>query len=171
MVVESVTEYDMKHLWTLRTALMTALLGVPLLAAQEGKAGAPPPPDTRPLLTKLGRVVYSEDLSKEPFDPNSFACIWVIGKWEIKDGILTRSQKVKDNHVAYLYRRNLAYHNAALRVSFRLDGAQRIGMKTQNAGGYVAMLSVTATSTRVHGSGQDRRRISPAPFWDEAMSG
>jgi hypothetical protein len=38
VVVENVTEYDMKHLWTLRTALMTALLGVPLLAASWDQA-------------------------------------------------------------------------------------------------------------------------------------
>jgi hypothetical protein len=50
----------MKHLWTLRTALMTALLGVPLLAAAQDenpnakKAASTTPPD-------MTRVVYGSD--------------------------------------------------------------------------------------------------------------
>jgi hypothetical protein len=124
--------------------ILFAVLGTALLAAQEDKAAAPPPPDARPLLTKLGKVLYSENLAKEPVNPQSH-----MGKWEVKDGVLTGSEREEDHHGASLYRTRLAYHDAALQVSFRIDGAKKVSLFMINGGSHVVAVGITAASMQL----------------------
>jgi len=44
------------------------------------------------------------------------------GKWEIKDGVLVGAEKPEENHGGMLTKPRLAFHDAAIQVSFRLDG-------------------------------------------------
>src|SRR5262245_53191279 len=93
-------------------------------------AAAEPPPDAKPLLTKPGKVLFSEDFSEVPHerDKKNKTRGWMSGKgrWEMKGGVLVGAEKPEEKHGAMLTRPRLAFHNAAVQVSFRLDGAKGI---------------------------------------------
>src|SRR4051794_19459926 len=87
--------------------------------------------DAAPLLTKPGKLLFSEDLSQVPHERdkrNKTRGGWQSGKgkWEIKDGVLVGAEKPEEHHGGMLTKPGLAFHNAAVQVSFRLDGAKRI---------------------------------------------
>ena len=91
-----------------------------------------PLPDPKPLLTKPGKLLFSEDLSEVPHERDKQNKVrrgeWQSGKgkWEIKDGVLVGAEKPEENHGGMLTKPGLAFHNAVVQVSFRLDGAKRI---------------------------------------------
>src|SRR2546421_11010884 len=90
------------------------------------------PPDSKPLLTKPGKLLFSEDLKQVPHERDKQNKVrrgeWQSGKgkWEIKDGVLVGAEKPEDNHGAMLTKAGVAFHNAAVQIWFRLDGAKRI---------------------------------------------
>jgi hypothetical protein len=90
-----------------------------------------PVPDSKPLLTKPGKLLFSEDLSEVPHERDKQAKVrggWQSGKgkWEIKDGVLVGAEKAEEHHGGMLTKPGLRFHDAAVQVSFRLDGAKRI---------------------------------------------
>ena len=125
------------------------LVAFPLIAAE-------PPPDAKPLLTKLGKVIFSDDFGPGPINPQSR-----MGNWEVKDSALVGSEKPEDKHGAVLRRPGLDFHNAAVQVSFRLDGAKGIGLGLINNKGHVAAVRVTAMSLRLSRSleGGDKSEV------------
>jgi hypothetical protein len=89
------------------------------------------PPDAKPLLTKPGKLLFSEDFSQVPHErdrQNKTKGGWQSGKgkWEIKDGVLVGAERPEEHHGGMLTKSLLAFHNAAIQVSFRLDGAKGI---------------------------------------------
>src|SRR5947209_4347036 len=93
-------------------------------------SAAEPPPDARPLLTKPGKLLFREDFSENPHEQDKKNKVrrggWQSGKgtWEMKDGVLVGAEKLEDKHGAMLTKPGLAFHDAAVQVSFRLDGAK-----------------------------------------------
>jgi hypothetical protein len=90
---------------------------------------AEPAPDAQPLLTRQGKLLFSEDFAQVPHvrdKQNKIRKGWMSGKgkWDIKDGVLIGAENPDDHHGAMLTKPALAFHNAAVQVSFRLDGAK-----------------------------------------------
>jgi hypothetical protein len=111
-----------------------------------------PSPDVRPLLTKPGKLLFSEDLNEAPHERDKQNQVrrggWQSGKgkWEIKDGVLVGAEKPEENHGAMLTKPGLAFHNAVVQVSFRLDGAKRITLDANSqALGRIIAASISST--------------------------
>jgi hypothetical protein len=114
-------------------------------------SAAEPPPDVRPLLTKPGKLLFSEDFSQVPHERDKQQKIrkgWMSGKgkWEIKGGVLVGAEKPEEHHGGMLTKPALAFHNAVIQVSFRLDGAQGITLDANSfALGRIIAASVSST--------------------------
>ena len=114
-------------------------------------AAAEPSSDVKPLLTKPGKLLFSEDFSEVPHErdkKNKTTGGWQSGKgrWEIKDGVLVGAEKAEEKHGAMLTKPGLAFHNAAVQVSFRLDGARGITLDANSfAMGRIIAVSVSST--------------------------
>jgi hypothetical protein len=108
--------------------------------------------DVKPLLTKPGKVLFSDNLSEVPHerDKNAKTRSWQSGKgkWEIKNGDLVGAEKAEDHHGAMLTRTRLAFHNAIVQVSFRLDGARAFTLDA-NAKGRVVAVTISPTSLKL----------------------
>src|SRR6478736_3994915 len=67
-----------------------------------------PAPDAKPLLTKPGKLLFSEDLKEVPHERDKQNKVrrgeWQSGKgkWEIKDGVLVGAERAEDKHGAML---------------------------------------------------------------------
>src|SRR3954447_8569033 len=118
-------------------------------------SAAEPPPDVKPLLTNAGQVVFSEDFTEVPHErdkKNKTRGGWQSGKgrWEIKDGVLVGAEKAEEKHGAMLTKPRLAFHNAAVQVSFRLDGARAFTLEANSqALGRIIAVTVTSTSLKL----------------------
>jgi hypothetical protein len=114
-----------------------------------------PPPEAQPLLTKPGKVIFSEDFSAVPHErdrKNKTREGWQSGKgrWEMKDGVLVGAEKPEEKHGAMLTKPGLTFHNTAVRVSFRLDGARAIRLDANSqAMGRIIAVTVTNTSLKL----------------------
>jgi hypothetical protein len=114
-------------------------------------SAAEPSPDTQPLLTRPGKLLFSEDLSQVPHvrdKQNKTKRGWQSGKgkWEIKDGVLVGAEKPEEHHGGMLTKPGLAFHNAAVQVSFRMDGAKGITLDANSqALGRIIAASISST--------------------------
>lgn len=114
-----------------------------------------PPPEPKPLLTKPGKVIFSEDFREIPHErdrKNKTRGGWQSGKgrWEMKDGVLVGVEKAEEKHGAMLTKPGLPFHNAAVQVSFRLDGARAITLDANSqALGRIIAVTVTSTSLKL----------------------
>ena len=114
-------------------------------------SAAEPATDAKPLLTKSGKLLFSEDFAQVPHErdkQNKVRKGWMSGKgkWEIKDGVFVGAEKLEDHHGAMLTKPALAFHNAAVQVSFRLDGAQGLTLDANSfALGRIIAASITST--------------------------
>lgn len=109
------------------------------------------PPAAKPLLTTPGKLVFSEDFNQVPHErdkQNKTRGGWQSGKgkWEVKDGVLVGAEKPEEHHGAMLTKPRLAFHDAVVQVSFRLDGAQGITLDANSqALGRIIAASVSST--------------------------
>lgn len=132
-----------------RVLAVCALLFCSALGADE------PPPDAKPLLTKPDKVLFSEDFSDVPHErdkKNKTRGGWMSGKgrWEMKDGALVGAEKPEEKHGAMLTKPRLAFHNAVVQVSFRLDGARAFTLDANSqAMGRIIAVTVTSTSFKL----------------------
>ena len=116
---------------------------------------AEPPPDAKPLLTKPGKLLFSEDFTQVPHErdkQNKVRKGWMSGKgkWEIKDGVLVGAENPEDHHGAMLTKPGLVFHNATIQVSFRLDGAKGITLDANSfALGRIIAASVSSTELKL----------------------
>jgi len=112
--------------------------------------------DATALLTKPGKLLFSEDLTEVPHERDKQNKIrrggWQSGKgkWEIKDGVLVGAEKLEDKHGAMLTKPGLPFHNAAVQISFRLDGARAITLDANSQMlGRIIAVTVTSTSLKL----------------------
>lgn len=131
---------------TLRFSLCTLLLtfGVfPLTAAE--------PPATLPTqMTTRGKVLFCDDLAQ----PLAKAWLTPKGAWEIVDGVLKGAEKSEDKHGA-VARYPLAFDDAVIQFSFKLDGAKQISLSINKAKGHLCRLRLTPTGFTVQKDDQD----------------
>jgi hypothetical protein len=126
-----------------------------------------PLPDAKPLLTKPGRLLFREDFNEVPHERDKKSKTrggWQSGKgkWEIKDGVLVGAEKLEEHHGAMLTKPRLAFHNAVIQVSFRLDGARAFTLDANSqAMGRIIAATVTSTSLKLARSleGGDRMEV------------
>lgn len=129
-----------------RVLAVCAFLVCPALGAGEAA------PDVKPLLTKPGKLLFSEDLKQVPHERDRENKVrrggWQSGKgkWEIKDGVLVGAERAEDKHGAMLTKPGLPFHNAEVQVSFRLDGAKQITLDANSqALGRIIAASISST--------------------------
>ena len=131
-------------------------------------SAAEPLPDVSPLLTKPGKLLFREDLTEVPHERDKQNKVrrggWQSGKgkWEIKDGVLIGAEKPEEHHGGMLTKPGLAFHNAAIAVSFRLDGARGITLDANSqALGRIIAVTVSSTSLKlsVSLSGGDKMEV------------
>lgn len=134
----------------------------------EGKASAGVADDAKSLLTKPGKLLFSEDLRENPYDRDkknkTTRGAWQsgLGRWEIKDGVLVGAEKAEQKHGAMLTKQGLRFHNAAVQVAFRLDGARAFTLDANSAAiGRILAVTVTSTSLKLQRSvgGGDKMEV------------
>jgi hypothetical protein len=127
-----------------------------------------PPSNARPLLTKPGKLLFSEDLREVPHVRDkrnkTGRGAWQsgLGRWEIKDGVLVGAEKAEDKHGAMLTKPGLPFHNAAVQVAFRVDGAKAFTLDANSFKmGRIIAVSITSTSLKLQRSvgGGDRMEV------------
>jgi hypothetical protein len=134
---------------------MCRLLAAVSLLSCSALLASEPPPEAQPLLTKPGKVIFREDFSEVPHErdkKNKTRGGWQSGKgrWEMKDGVLVGAEKAEEKHGAMLTKPGLTFHNAAVQVSFRLDGARAITLDANSqAMGRIIAVTVTSTSLKL----------------------
>jgi hypothetical protein len=134
----------------LRLLTLAAFLLAGTPAAAEPPASEPTP-DVKPLLTNHKRLLFREDFTEVPHlrdKQNNIRGGWMSGKgtWEIRDGVLIGAENPADNHGGMLTKPRLAFHNAAVQVSFRLDGAKGLTLDANSFElGRIIAASVTST--------------------------
>jgi hypothetical protein len=151
-----------------RVLAICAFLVCPAFGADE------PLPDAKPLLTKPGKLLFSEDFKEVPHERDRANKVrrgeWQSGKgkWEMKDGVLVGAEKPEENHGAMLTKPGLAFHNAAIQVSFRLDGAKRITLDANSqALGRIIAVSISSTElslSRSIGGGDKMEVLDKVPL-------
>lgn len=95
------------------------------------------PADPKTLLAERGKVLFSDDLKETP------AKEWraAKGKWEAVDGALRGSEVPEDKHGA-VTRHQLAFKDAVLQFSFKLDGAKTISLSINDAKEHLARVVI-----------------------------
>jgi hypothetical protein len=63
------------------------------------------------------------------------------GKWRVGQGVLTGVEVAADKHAAVM-RRPVAYHDAVIEFSFRLDGARLLHLSLNSKQGHVCRVTV-----------------------------
>jgi hypothetical protein len=135
----------------LRLLPLIAFLVCRTVTAADALPGAEPSPDVKPLLTKPGKLLFREDFTEVPHLRDKQSKTrggWMSGKgkWEIQDGVLVGAEKPEENHGGMLTKPRLAFHNASIQVSFRLDGAKGITLDANSFElGRIVAASVSST--------------------------
>ena len=143
----------MKSLFPI-SGLTICVLAVSALLACSAVAADEPAPDVAPLLSKPGKLLFSEDLKEVPHERDKRNKVrrgeWQggKGKWEMKDGVLVGAEKPEENHGAMLTKTGLAFHDAVIQISFRLDGAKRMTMDA-NSQALGRILAATVSNTEL----------------------
>jgi hypothetical protein len=107
--------------------------------------------------SERGSLLFNEDFSGDTLGPN-----WeeAAGRWNVANGVATVSERSEDYGQAAC-RRILAFHDAILEFSFRMDGAQQIAVSLYDRSGSVGRLAVRPQTIALD---LDSKRDSPARF-------
>jgi len=102
------------------------------------KIAEEPKPSTTPVMSKVGKLLFSDDFSTIGGD-------WrhPMGAWEAKDGALKGAELAKDDHGA-VFKRGLPFKNAIIEFSFKLDGASGISLSIDDEKEHVCRMSMNA---------------------------
>ena len=112
---------------------------------------ADPTTDAKVQLTERGKLLLSDDFAEVPGKDWRTA----KGKWEVKDGALVGSELKADMHNAVLTH-NLPFHDAAIQLSFKLDGAKSFAVSINDAKGHVCRVQVSPTALAVKKDDHDK---------------
>ena len=95
------------------------------------------PADPKTLLAERGKVLLSDDLKEAP------AKEWraAKGKWEATDGALRGAEIPEDKHGA-VTRHQLAFKDAVIQFSFKLDGAKTISLSINDEKEHLARVMI-----------------------------
>ena len=143
------------------------LIGGCMLLVLTGLASGQGPAEPKPLLTKPGKLLFSEDFREVPHERDKKDKTkggWMSGKgrWEIKEGVLVGAEKLEEKHGAMLTKPRLAFPDAVVQISFRLDGARAITLDVNSfAMGRIIAVTVTSTSLKLSRSlaGGDKMEV------------
>jgi hypothetical protein len=134
------------------TALRTAPLFAALLAAASAPAADPiaPPPTPKTLMLTPGKLLLSDDLS------GPLGTDWKAGKgkWEAADGAVRGAELKADMHGA-VARRPVAFKDAVIEYSFKLDGTRQTTLSLNGAKGHISRVLVRPTGVTVQKDDQD----------------
>jgi hypothetical protein len=120
---------------TLLRAVAATAVSLFALALAVAASESPAP---KTLLTERGKPLLADDLDQPlgtDWKPNR-------GTWAIAAGALRGSERKEDNHAAVL-RRVLKGHDLIYQVSFKLDGASRIGLNVDDPRGHCCLVALT----------------------------
>ncbi len=117
--------------------------------AEMEKVAEQPKPATSPLMTKAGKLLFSDDFS-------TMAADWrhPMGAWQAKDGSLKGAELVADDHGA-VFKRSLPFKNAIIEFSFKLDGAKGISLSIDDEKEHVCRMSINASGFTVQKDDHD----------------
>ncbi len=121
-----------------------------LLALATSTLAADAVTEPKTLLTERGKILFSDDLQESPGEG------WKAskGKWEAVDGTLRGAEVAADKHGA-VNRRTLAFGDAVLQFSFRLDGAKGISLSINKAKGHQCRVSINPAGFTVQKDDSD----------------
>ncbi len=123
-------------------AVVVGLLCAPAFAAE--------PAELKTLMTERGKQLVADDFAKGLGDG------WKAGKgkWENVDGAL-QGVEVKDDMHAASVRRNVAFHDAVVQYSFKLDGVKTTTFSINGAKGHICRVIVRPNGFIVQKDDQD----------------
>gem|GEM_PF-658626 len=106
-------------------------------------------PLTETVMATAGELLYSDDLDKINDD-------WRhnIGDWKNKDGVLFGAEKPSDDHGA-VFKRKLAFKNAIIEFSFKLDGTKGISLSIDDDEDHVCRMSINEAGFTVQKDDHD----------------
>lgn len=143
-------------------AVVVIVLSLLALAALASETPAP-----KTLLTERDKQRLADDFGHPlatPWKPNR-------GTWTIAAGALRGSERKEDKHAAVL-RRLLKGHDLIYQLSFKLDGASRIGLNVDDPEGHCCLVAITPAGFTViraaHAADQNDKRVhldaNPTPI-------
>ena len=86
--------------------------------------------ESGPLLGKPGKLLFEDDFARSAMSPK-----WKTGKgiWEVKDGVVTATEKAEDKHAAYAYiNPNIEYKDIVAEYSFKFGHATKIHLMMED---------------------------------------
>jgi hypothetical protein len=125
---------------------LLAAAAVGLASAAEPAAQAPP----QTVMVTTGKLILDDPLGSAP------AKEWKVGKgkWEASEAAVRGAELKADMHGAVM-RRNVAFKDAVVAFSFKLDGAKQISLSLNAAKGHVSRVRVTPKGLFVQKDDQD----------------
>ena len=133
---------------------MSRLLFAPLFAVAAvglATAAGPATPAAPPtVMLTPGKVLLDDPLNA------ALGADWKAakGKWETADGAVRGAEVKADMHGA-VARRPVAFKDAVIAFSFKLDGAKTISLSLNGAKGHISRVRVTPTGVSVQKDDQD----------------
>jgi hypothetical protein len=111
---------------------------------------AEPPTAPKTAMLSTGKLLLSDDLNAE------LGKDWKVGKgkWEPVEGAIRGSELKADMHGA-VARRNLAFKDAVIAFSVKLDGTKRVSLSLNGAKGHVSRVVIRPTEITVQKDDQD----------------
>ena len=102
-------------------------------------SAAEPVADLPTTMSERGKLLFSDDFAGEAIKPE-----WgqLKGKWAVVNGALRGSEVETDNHAA-VTRNRIAYRNAVIQFSFKLDGCKSASLSLNNQAGHVGRVLLT----------------------------
>lgn len=99
---------------------------------------AAPAPEVKPLMTKPGKLLFSDDLGA------GLGKSWraAKGKWENAGGVVQAKELKEDKHGA-VARVDLKFHDALFQFSFKLQGARQTTLSINDAKRHICRVLIT----------------------------
>jgi hypothetical protein len=117
--------------------LIPTLLIVGLVTLAAGFAHAETSGEPKTLMTEPGKLIFSDDFTSPPGKE------WKVakGRWEIVDGALQGSEIKSEMHGAAM-RHMIAFDNAVIQYSFKLDGAKGTSLSINDPKGHNCRVTI-----------------------------
>ena len=120
--------------------LVAAILALPSTLCLAGRNA-----DLKPILAIPGKVT-----AEDAFSGTALAKTWncAKGDWQVRDGALVGKEKKEDNHAA-VCALAVPNHDSIIRLSFKFDGTNNLGLSYNHAKGHLFRVNITSTGVAV----------------------